>query len=123
MKRLKPRRRRNKPLPPRTRSNCRSYGAGNCYSRVHRGESTRQTGVALYDQAKQEKPAHAEPSREEKRQSIFAPPHSPPRNEVICRCNRRPPNAVLLFVAPTAPCPDAGSTSRSRRSITKTPIS
>ena len=47
--------------------------------------------------------------------------HASSRDEVIS-CNRKPPNAVPLFAAPIAPCRGAGSTSRSKRSITRIPI-
>src|SRR5437764_15065111 len=98
-------------------------GAGNYHSRMHRSKSARQTGFALHDQAEQKKSAHAEPAREKEIQSLLAQAHASSRNQIISSCNPRPPNAVPHFAAPIAPCPGAGSTSRSKQSITKIPIS
>src|SRR6266480_3461636 len=57
-------------------------GPGNCHPRMHRSESARQTRVALHDQAKQEKPADAEPARKKEIQSVFAEAHPSSRNQI-----------------------------------------
>src|SRR5437660_6295766 len=115
---VRKKKRRRRPNPRNS-----SDGTGNYHSRMHRSESARQTGLALHVFSEQEKSAHAEPAREKEIQSVFAKAHASSRNQIISQCNPRPPNAVPHFAAPTAPCPGAGSTSRSKRSITKIPIS
>src|SRR5438128_147368 len=49
---------------------------------MHRSESARQTGFALYVFAEQEKSAHAESAREKEIQSVSAKAHAPSRNQI-----------------------------------------
>src|SRR4051794_27980880 len=74
---------RKKRSPSRKRrSETNRHGPGNYHPRMHRSEGAWQTGLALHVFAKQKKPAHAQPAREEKIQSIFEEAHASPRNKV-----------------------------------------
>src|SRR6202051_3197698 len=57
-------------------------GTGNCHPRMHRSESSRQTGFALHDQAEQKESADAKPAREKEIQSVFAKAHASSRNQI-----------------------------------------
>src|SRR5664279_3015106 len=74
---------RKKRRPNRKRrSETKHHGPGNYHARMHRSESSRQTGFALHVFPKQEEPANAEAARKEKIQSLSEKAHASPRNQV-----------------------------------------
>src|SRR5438876_32185 len=88
---VKKRKRRRRPSPRNS-----GDGPGNCHSRMHRSESARQTGFALYDQAEQKESAHAEPPREKEIQSVFAEAHASSRNQIIANATQDRQTPVFL---------------------------
>src|SRR6266487_47630 len=73
--------RKKKPHQPKRKNN--PNGAGNYHSRMHRGKSAGQTGLALHDHAEQEESTHAQPARKDEVQSISEKENAPSRNEVV----------------------------------------
>src|SRR5947208_87464 len=100
---VKKRKRRRRPSPRNS-----GDGPGNCHSRMHRSESARQTGFALYDQAEQKESAHAEPPREKEIQSVFAEAHASSRDQITANAtqDRQAPFRISPRQSRHAPAPD-----------------
>jgi len=75
---------------------------------MHRSESAWETDFALHDDAEQEKSTDAESLGEEKIQSVFAPAHSAPGNEVISHAaeNSKTPFRISSSQPAHAAAPD-----------------
>src|SRR6266513_6266514 len=100
---VRKKKRRRRPKPRNS-----DDGPGNCHPRMHRSESFGQTGFALHDQAKQEKPADTEPAREKEIQSVFAEAHASSRNQITFHAtqDRQTPFRFSPRQSRHAPTPD-----------------